>query len=278
MMSHSLLPLLVCLSTTVLLLAVLVTQESCKEYGYDHQQGYEVHPGKPFCSWKCLVFTLQWPGGFCLSLHNWTECVIPQNYHNWTIHGLWPLNVMKCCNCWPMFQSDVQEIEEELNEQWPSFLKSSSSFHFWNEEWQKHGVCAACVEGFNSPLRYFQICLKLRAHFDIHKMLDAAGITPSCERPYEVKEVHSILAPFLGDKHEIQCVRDVKGREVWFQVKIRLSPNLSIGCDHHHQDDERNLAEEHRSARSTFPGHPCPPQIPFYYFPINHEAPHQPCG
>lgn len=75
------------------------------------------------------------------------------------------------------------------------------------DEWQKHGVCAACVEGMNSPLRYFQICIKLRHQFDIHRLvhvhvrnthmnksvmvcarrlLEDAGITPSCDQAYKV--------------------------------------------------------------------------------------------
>ncbi|CAK6983634.1 ribonuclease T2-like [Scomber scombrus] len=82
---------------------------------------------------------------------------------------------MRCCDCWRMFQSDVQELKDELDEHWPSLVKKRSSFMFWKEEWEKHGACAACVEGMNSPLRYFQICLKLRAQFDFHKLRRCAA-------------------------------------------------------------------------------------------------------
>ncbi|XP_041665416.1 ribonuclease T2-like isoform X2 [Cheilinus undulatus] len=210
----SALPLLVSLSAAVLFLLhfpdYINTQEvGCEDYKYGHQ-GPEEHGKKPFCSWKCLVFTLQWPAGFCQSLNNETLCMIPPSINNWTIHGLWPLRAWNCCNCWPMFQSDVQELEAELNEYWPSLLKIKSSFHFWKNEWEKHGACVACVEGLNSPLRYFQISLKLRQQFDIQKILETAGVTPSCEQAYKVSEVHQILAPHLGDKHEIQCVTDHK--------------------------------------------------------------------
>lgn len=245
------------------------TQEVHRE---DYKYGRQGVEEKPFCSWKCILFTIQWPGGFCQSLDRENLCQIPPSINNWTIHGLWPLKAFGCCNCWPMFQSDVQELEAQLDELWPSLLTIKSSFHFWREEWEKHGVCAACVEGMNSPLRYFQICLKLRQQFDIYKWLQDAGITPSCDRLYKVAEVDEVLAPHLGDKHEIQCVTDSKGRQVWFQVKIPLSRNLTLGCDHPGDDDGPG------PGRRWSPGHPCPPDVPFYYLPIDHEQPTRPCG
>ncbi|AWO99463.1 putative ribonuclease T2-like [Scophthalmus maximus] len=249
---------------------------------HDHthgRPGSELHDQTSCCSWKRLVFTLQWPGGFCQSLDNETLCRIPPSANNWTIHGLWPLRAQHCCSCWPMFHSDVQELEAELAEHWPSFVTTKTSFNFWTDEWRKHGVCAACVEGMNSPQKYFQICLKLRGRFDVHKMLEDAGITPSCERPYKVPEVHSVLAPHLGNKHEIQCVTDDKDREVWFQVKIPLTRNLTVGCDHRGGGDiDGDPAAGSIPGRSFSPGHPCPPQVPFYYFPIDHQRPRRPCG
>ncbi|KAG7240160.1 hypothetical protein INR49_027528 [Caranx melampygus] len=129
----------------------------------------------------------------------------------------------------------------------------------------------------NSATKYFQICLKLRAQFDIHRLLEEAGITPSCERPYKVEEVRSVLVPHLSDRHEIQCVTDNKNREVWFQVKIPLSHNLTLGCGHH-GDGENEPAAGSDRGRNPSAGHLCPPQVPFYYLPIDHQQPQQPCG
>ncbi|XP_058489575.1 ribonuclease T2-like [Solea solea] len=257
------------------LLQVLVSATHWEDYKYGHQD-LEPHNKTSYCTWKCLLFTLQWPGGFCQSLNNKTACRIPQSISNWTIHGLWPVRAKHCCSCWPMFHSDVQELEAELNEQWPSFVKTKSSFHFWRDEWKKHGVCAGCVEGMNSPHRYFQICLKLRGRFNIYKILEDGGIVPSCERPYKVEEVQSILAPHLGKIHEIQCVTDSKEREVWFQVKVPLAQNLTLGC---HDDTEKDHGTGAGASPGWIPspGHPCPPQLPFYYFPINYKQPQQPC-
>ncbi|KAM6959284.1 ribonuclease T2-like [Aplochiton taeniatus] len=167
------------------------------------------------------------------------------------------------------------ELEEELAQFWPTLLKTRTSFQFWKQEWQRHGECAAsCVEGLNSPLRYFQTSLKLRASFDIHRALDEAVIRPSCDVSYQLVKIHSALSPFLGESLQIQCVQDNKGREVWVQVKIPLSKNLTLGC---HHSEERDLAADFAQKPSPSSGHPCPQESPVYYFPIDHDRPHQPC-
>ncbi|XP_041797143.1 ribonuclease T2-like [Chelmon rostratus] len=274
----SVLPLLLSLSPAFLVLLQLPAYTSTQEgHWEDYEYGHQDSEKKPFCSWKCLVLTLQWPAGFCQSLDKEDICHIPQSVNSWTIHGLWPFRAYGCCNCWPMFRSDIQELEAELTEHWPSLLKKNSSFHFWREEWRKHGACAACEEGLNSPLRYFQLSLKLRGQFNIQQLLEDAGITPSCDRRYKVVEVQQVLAPHLGDRHVIQCVTDDKDRNVWFQVKIPLSRNLTVGCDHH-GDAERDPEPVSGPGPTASPAHPCPPQVPFYYFPIDHQQPRRPCG
>ncbi|KAJ8369142.1 hypothetical protein SKAU_G00091700 [Synaphobranchus kaupii] len=79
------------------------------------------------------------------------------------------MRVEECCRCWPIFPSDLQELEPEISTLWPTLLKTKSNFTFWRDEWFKHGSCAACVEGMNSPTRYFQTSLKLRGRFDIDR-------------------------------------------------------------------------------------------------------------
>ncbi|MEQ2185628.1 hypothetical protein GOODEAATRI_020161 [Goodea atripinnis] len=60
-------------------------------------------------------------------------------------------------------------------------------------------------------------------------------------------------------------------------VKVRLSRNLTIGCDHH-GDTNVDLAVGLGPGQGPSTGHPCPPDAPFYYFPINHQEPWRPCG
>uniref|UniRef100_A0A8C9W8H3 Uncharacterized protein n=1 Tax=Scleropages formosus TaxID=113540 RepID=A0A8C9W8H3_SCLFO len=63
---------------------------------------------KRLCDWECMTLALLWPGAFCVSLkYNTSDCVIPKHIQNWTIHGLWPLKKERCCDCWPIFPSDL---------------------------------------------------------------------------------------------------------------------------------------------------------------------------
>ncbi|XP_072318276.1 ribonuclease T2-like [Eucyclogobius newberryi] len=242
-----------------------------KDYKHDSWDykdgGQDYKDGGQCCGWKCMLFTLQWPGSFCQILYNETLCKIPPNVNDWTIHGLWPFKAHNCCHCWPMFHSDIKDLETNLTEFWPSFLKTRSDFQFWRSEWLKHGVCAACVEGLNSPLRYFQTCLQLRARFDVHSLLDKAGITPSCNTTYEVEQLRRVVAPLFGDHHEIQCFKDKQGRELWFQMKVSLSPNGTTGCKY----------SDLRWAPKPPVTHPCPPDVPLYYPPIDHSQPPKTC-
>ncbi|XP_066559969.1 ribonuclease T2-like [Amia ocellicauda] len=225
---------------------------------------------KTTCQWECMKFTLLWPGSFCVSLK--VQCMIPEYVKSWTIHGLWPMSIGHCCSCWPIFPSDLEELQPQLSQVWPTLLKSKSNFTFWKEEWIKHGTCAACVEGMNSPTKYFQTSLKLEAHYNIQSVLKGAGIEPSCNMSYKYEQLHSALAPVLGDLHFIQCVEDHRNRQVWVQVKIPMFKNFTLGCHRHLLGTHQHPPHPHPS-----PGHPCPQQTPIYLFPISYDNPHQPC-
>ncbi|KAF0030940.1 hypothetical protein F2P81_017671 [Scophthalmus maximus] len=60
---RSLLPVL--LSLILLQLVVTATQEGAWHDHTHGRPGSELHDQTSCCSWKRLVFTLQWPGGFC---------------------------------------------------------------------------------------------------------------------------------------------------------------------------------------------------------------------
>ncbi|XP_072548164.1 ribonuclease T2-like [Salminus brasiliensis] len=248
--------------------------------GWVLTQGPEAHwtissetSQRHFCNWTCMIFTIQWPGSFCLSIDNKNICKIPQNIHNWTIHGLWPMHAHSCCSCWPVFQSHLQELELELSQLWPSFIKTKSNFTFWKDEWFKHGTCAACVESMGSPAYYFRTSLKLRMLFDIDNALTNTGIKPSCNISYKQEELHAALGPLLGDNYALQCVKDEKEREAWVQLKIYISKNITLGC---HKEEKEEMLKI-TSASNTSSGHPCPENTTIFYFPIDHEHPKHPC-
>ncbi|XP_023667963.2 ribonuclease T2-like isoform X1 [Paramormyrops kingsleyae] len=255
------------MTTSILLLILL----SVPALSIEHASMF-ILKEKPLCRWECMNFALQWPGAFCVSLKNISGCVVPQHVQNWTIHGLWPMHVDKCCECWPIFNSDLEELEPELTQLWPSLIKGRN-FTFWRNEWIKHGSCAACKEGMNSPTRYFQTSLKLRRRFNIDEILRNSGIEPSCINSYKSDDLRKALAPILSDMHEIQCVTDDKEREVLVQVKIPLYLNFTLGCHQHDQDSVLSSPPLTKS-----PLRPCPTHSPIFYFPIKHEDPYHPCA
>ncbi|KAG7240161.1 hypothetical protein INR49_027529 [Caranx melampygus] len=50
---------------SLVLLALLLLQLPVPTTLTGHWEEYEQHNNKSCCSWKCLLFTLQWPAGFC---------------------------------------------------------------------------------------------------------------------------------------------------------------------------------------------------------------------
>lgn len=276
------------LSLLVLLGAVVHSWQQRDQWPHpdqrnDYKYGRWADEADDGCTWTCLKFALQWPGAFCQSLDEGSACQVPPDINTWTIHGLWPQDVQSCCSCWNVFPSDLEELHEELSQEWPSLLKSRSSFKFWRMEWLKHGVCAACAEGLNSPHQYFTLCLKLRRVFDITRALSEGGVAPSCDRPYKLAEIQQVLTPLLGEHQEIQCVTDHQDRELWYQVKVPLSRNLTLGCPPDPRPDPQAAPQADPQAdpwpgQKPSHGHPCRPEDLIYFVPISHQNPVQPCA
>ncbi|KAJ8280701.1 hypothetical protein GJAV_G00057930 [Gymnothorax javanicus] len=253
---------------------LLVTILLCGSVLADRNADDPFQNEKSNCSWECMTFALMWPSAFCMSLTKKLECNIPQGAQSWIIHGLWPMYEEMCCECWPIFPSDLEELEPDISQLWPSLLKAKPNFVFWMQEWKKHGACAACREGFNSPTKYFQITLKLRAVFNVERALMDAGIKPSCNKTYQLEDLQAALTPLLGSIHEIQCMKDDAGRQVLIQLKVSMYQNFTLGC---HQDPPRKPTDVRMSWLPS-PGHPCPQGSPVYFFPISLKDPRHPCN
>uniref|UniRef100_A0A8D0L8F5 Uncharacterized protein n=1 Tax=Sphenodon punctatus TaxID=8508 RepID=A0A8D0L8F5_SPHPU len=216
-----------------------------------------------FCHWECMKFVQMWPGSFCVALAQRFECGVSESADSWTIHGLWPNDVMNCCSCWHLFPSDLLDLPSELTQHWPSFI-NISNFDFWEKEWHKHGTCAACTEALSSPSKYFGAALQLRTIYNIDKAFQRAAITPSCNHSYQLSTLHAAVRPILGERHDLQCVTDSQGRQVLVQVKVSLFSNFSSGC-------------AATSTKDLSPYRPCESQQRVFYFPPNQQHPRDPC-
>ncbi|XP_015263753.1 PREDICTED: ribonuclease T2-like [Gekko japonicus] len=214
------------------------------------------------CPWDCLVFVQMWPGSFCVALGRKLECVIPKNADIWTIHGLWPRNVIQCCPYWRLFPSDLVDLMPELTRYWPTFT-NLSNFQFWEKEWQKHGTCAGCAETLNSPSKYFRASLSLRSKYNIDRAFQRGAIVPSCNHSYQLNTFVEVLQPILGDQYELQCITDTQGRQILVQIKVSIYSNFSTGC----------LPEP----SDYSPYKPCRAQRSIFYFPPHQANPRDPC-
>ncbi|XP_070806040.1 ribonuclease T2-like [Pituophis catenifer annectens] len=216
------------------------------------------------CPWECLIFVQMWPSSFCVSLPSKYGCVMSEKKaKNWTIHGLWPSDIQKCCPYWHLFPSDLTNLVPELNRHWPTFT-NLSNFQFWEKEWEKHGTCGGCIETLNSPKKFFGAALFLHAKYNIDRAFEKVEIIPSCRQSYQLSTFVDGLEPLLGPRFQLQCVTDGQGRQLLVQIKVSLFSNFSTGC----------VAEP---PVGISPYQPCRAQRGILYVPPNQKDPRHPC-
>eukprot|EP00656_Telonema_subtile_P032743 TRINITY_DN35_c0_g1_i1.p1 TRINITY_DN35_c0_g1~~TRINITY_DN35_c0_g1_i1.p1 ORF type:complete len:165 (-),score=40.07 TRINITY_DN35_c0_g1_i1:282-776(-) len=86
----------------------------------------------------------------------------------WTLHGLWP-QWGESCTKEAFDQSQLSDLMDQLNKDWPSCQGSTTSF--WSHEWSKHGTCSGMTQH-----DYFAKALSLRsAHAS-----ECSGSSGSC--------------------------------------------------------------------------------------------------
>lgn len=121
-------------------------------------------------SYSFDLLVMQWPPAF------------NKNLNYLTLHGLWPSRAQSDnypCDCTnEQFDlSKVSDLEDRLNQYWPSlFGKDSQSF--WAHEWTKHGTCSHDIPQLDGEYNYFKTALDLRDAYDFSQALIQKGITP----------------------------------------------------------------------------------------------------
>ncbi|XP_049932550.1 uncharacterized protein LOC116249964 [Nymphaea colorata] len=104
------------------------------------------------------------------------------------IHGLWPnYNDVgypsHCDNGSPFLPSEISDLRDEMEKQWPSLsCPSSDGTSFWSHEWERHG---ACSESVLDQHQYFQAALNLKTQLNLLHILTKAGkgwLSPYCQR------------------------------------------------------------------------------------------------
>ncbi|POS84105.1 hypothetical protein EPUL_005117 [Erysiphe pulchra] len=164
---------------------------------------------------------------------------------SWTIHGLWPDN---CDGSYPTYCSAAPQyhnISDIISTASPSLFKYMNKYwlpnrgspdRFWEHEWNKHGTCvntlaSKCyskdqyIAGIE-VVEYFQKAVDLFKRLDTYKALSSAGILPSHDKTYSLKEIQETLTQITGQKAILNC-HGAQLNEVWYSFNVQ--GNLQTG-------------------------------------------------
>ncbi|XP_062585790.1 uncharacterized protein LOC134247439 isoform X2 [Saccostrea cucullata] len=129
-----------------------------------------------------FILVLQWPVTFCRIKNCAKE---PPN--KWTIHGLWPSNVIYCEHNESFQEKNIPENTKALmNDIWPDLTSKNGNRNFWSDEWRKHGTCAD-VDGTRSLAGYFTKAVDLAHRYSISSFLENSNITPNATTTYTIR-------------------------------------------------------------------------------------------
>ncbi|KAJ5087649.1 hypothetical protein N7456_011265 [Penicillium angulare] len=179
-----------------------------------------------------------YPGGSLLQVQFWDTDPSIGPSDSWTIHGLWPDycdgDYGEDCDS-SREVSDVETIlknqgRTELLEYMETYWLSDdeSSNEFWAHEWNTHGTCIntidpSCYTDYyeNEEVGdFFQEVVDLFKSLDTYTALSDAGITPSNDKTYTLKEFQSALGDIHGG-YEVTLLCDddtVYELEYYFNV------------------------------------------------------------
>lgn len=216
--------------------------------------------------WEYLVFTQTWSAASCMEFnHEHRSCTLEKDLNKWGIHGIWPNNEDKtgpffCDHSWKFNESAIADIESELDKRWPNIINDTPHTNFWKHEWEKHGTCAASLETLNSEHKYFSKGIELNKMWDLAKVLEGAGIVPSKETPYDMRNIKKTIEAKSQSASNVGCIK-VDGVQMLVQVEICMNKQFeTIDCDDSHANKHGKLL--------WFPNikvYPCGYDEPTYY-------------
>ncbi|CAK8530183.1 unnamed protein product [Lathyrus sativus] len=120
------------------------------------------------------AYAQQWPNGACMNPAKKCNAQLPTTF---TIHGLWPSNIVKPHpdSCAKSFNSSlINSLVPQLSNVWPNIEKGNTNVRFWGYEWNKHGSCSPF-----SQYNYFNHAISLYNQNNLMSMLAAQNILPN---------------------------------------------------------------------------------------------------
>ncbi|KAF3986317.1 hypothetical protein FT663_04932 [Candidozyma haemuli var. vulneris] len=111
-----------------------------------------------------------------------------------------------------------------------SNVKNGGSETLWEHEYNKHGTCfntlrPECFSGdykkHENAIAYFQKTVEVWETLPTYLFLENAGITPSADKPYALKDIEAALAHgHSGSKVYVGC-RDGNLSEIWYYYHVK---------------------------------------------------------
>ncbi|KAK1846125.1 ribonuclease t2, partial [Colletotrichum chrysophilum] len=201
---------------------------------------------------------------------------------DWTVHGLWPDlcdgSYKAFCGMTPHFNNitDIlrhygqSDLLASMERYWVAAYGTNN--HLWAHEYNKHASCINTLstrcygESYDAGVEvvdYFTRAFALFKQLDTFTALERAGIVPSREKTYPIKDVTKTLERLSGGKVVLRCSgrkRDVL-HEAWYSYFLKGSlqtgqfvPASELG----EHGDANNCADSVRYVPKRCKGN-CPP-------------------
>lgn len=173
-----------------------------------------------------FILVLQWPVTFCRTKNCAKE---PPN--KWTIHGLWPSNVVDCKHNESFQEKNIPDNTKAfMIDIWPDLTSKNGNRNFWAYEWKKHGTCAD-VDGTRSLAGYFTKAVDLAHRYSISSILENSNITPNATTTYTIPAIEDGIVLETKGKPQILYKRletDGKISNWIFEVRLCLDKTFNI--------------------------------------------------
>ncbi|XP_019186740.1 PREDICTED: ribonuclease-like storage protein [Ipomoea nil] len=129
--------------------------------------------------WVKFYLVLYWPPGHCYTSQN---CLYHRVIENFTIHGLWPINMIDQSPSIPPNGTKYNHslmhdhLKIELFTMWRNYEANKFVEACWADEWNNHGIIS---ESLLNQIKYFKTVKEMYSSLHIHDILTQSNIFPS---------------------------------------------------------------------------------------------------
>ncbi|EZF23968.1 hypothetical protein H112_03444 [Trichophyton rubrum D6] len=180
------------------------------------------------------------PGGLILQTQFWDADPATGPEDSWTIHGLWPDNCdgtyEQFCDMSRQYSNITQILQAQGKDDTLNYMMKyfkdykGDDESFWEHEWNKHGTCMStfetkCYMNYMPQQEvgdYFTKLVELFKGLNTYKTLADAGITPSNDKTYALRDLQAAVKSSFGMEITFNCKNGALN-EAWYFYNVRGS-------------------------------------------------------